>query len=146
MSLTDSIPITTYVAIWGAMLSTLLACIKLWELWNDRARIDISYSFTGDAEIGNEIHISNLSNKPIILSFWTLYYCSGFWPRKKTELLERPEPGDRGCRIEAHSTLTLEFNKYNYFRWSYEVLRERKIYIGLHIVGRRPMHLLVYPQ
>jgi len=35
------------IALWGAGLSTLLAFIKVWEVWSSRRRIEVSYSFIG---------------------------------------------------------------------------------------------------
>jgi hypothetical protein len=44
---------TTLIAWWGAGLSTLLAIIKVWEIWRDRFQLDVSYNFRSDGNIGN---------------------------------------------------------------------------------------------
>lgn len=82
---------SSYIAYWGAGLSTLLALVKLWELWRDRFRIDVSYNFSGEPSNGNKIILRNLSNKPIILEYWEVLYCSGRWPRKKFQEIIYPD-------------------------------------------------------
>ena len=63
------------IALWGAGLSTTLALIKIWELWSSRRRIEISYGFDGRPDVGNEIIIRNLSDKPMIVTYWELLFC-----------------------------------------------------------------------
>lgn len=133
------------IAWWGAGLSTLLAIVKLWELWRDRFRLDVGYNFAGNVEDGNTILIRNLSGKPIILPFWEVLYVSGYWPRRKFETVayQDHDLGDR--RIEPHSTLKLHFTEQNYFSWGRKALKGRKIFIRLHIAGRKPILKQVYP-
>lgn len=133
------------IAWWGAGLSTLLAIVKLWELWRDRFRLEIGYSFTSEAQIGNTVLIRNLSGKPIILSFWEVLYSGGHWPRRKFEAIAYPnhDSGDR--RIEPHSTLELHFAEQDYFSSSHKALKGRRIFIRLHVVGRKPILKAVYP-
>ena len=73
---------------WGAGLSTLLAIVKLSELWRDRFRVVVGYKFTSQAEIGNDILIRNLSSRPLILGHWELLYCSGYWPKRIFDEIE----------------------------------------------------------
>lgn len=51
---------SNFIAFWGAGLSTLLAIVKLLELWSARRRIEVSYSFIGVPEEGNDIIIRNV--------------------------------------------------------------------------------------
>jgi hypothetical protein len=44
------------IAFWRAGLSTLLAIVKLWELWSARRRIEVSYSFIGISEEGERYY------------------------------------------------------------------------------------------
>jgi hypothetical protein len=134
------------IAWWGAGLSTLLAIVKIVELWRDRFRIDVSYNFTGDVGIGNEVLIRNLSNRPLILTHWELLYCSGRWPRRSFEPLESADfdSGDR--RLEPYATHTLHFTGANYFSWGHKSLKGRRIFILLHVAGRKPILRLVYAQ
>jgi hypothetical protein len=135
---------STLIAWWGADLSTLLAIIKLFELWRDRFRVEVSHNFTGSESIGNEVLIRNLSNRPLILTYWELLYCSGHWPRRTFEPLESAEfdSGDR--RLEPYATHPLHFADANYFSWGHKALNGRRIFILLHIAGRKPILKLVY--
>jgi hypothetical protein len=74
---------STLIAWWGGVLSTLLALVKLWELWRDRFQVEISFNFTGSQEIGNEILVRNLSSRTFILAHWQLLYGTGRWPARR---------------------------------------------------------------
>ena len=134
------------IAWWGAGLSTLLAVVKLLELWRERFRVDVSHNFTTSETIGNEILVRNLSNRPVILTYWELLYCSGRWPRRSFESFESADfdSGDR--RLEPYATHTLHFAEADYFSWGHKALNGRRIYIRLHVAGRRPILKLVYAQ
>lgn len=134
----------TFLAWWGAGLSTLLALVKSWELWRDRFQIEVGHNLTGSIEIGNEILIRNLSGHTFILVYWELLYCEGHWPRRRFTSFESAEfdAGDR--RIEPHSTYALAFAQQNYFDWGQKALRGRRIFIRLYVAGRRPIVRLVY--
>lgn len=136
---------TSLIAWWGASLSTLLAFVKLWELWRDRFRLEIGYHFVGNEEIGNSILIRNLAARPIILSFWEVLYSAGHWPRRTFEGVAYTDHDSGDLRIEPHSTLELHFAEQNYFSWGHNALKGRKIYIRLHIAGRKPVLKQVYP-
>lgn len=133
------------IAWWGAGLSTLLGIIKIYELWRDRFQLDVDYNFTSDESVGNSILIRNLSGRPFILSYWELLYCSGRWPRRKFEAIEYREHDAGDSRVEPYSTYTLKFSEERYFAWGYKALKGRKIYIQLHVAGRKPILRLVYP-
>ena len=144
--MTVSDPVSTLIAWWGAGLSTLLALVKFYELWRDRSRVDVSYKFTGDPSIGNEILIRNLSHRPQILAHWELLYCSGRWPRQDFESFESAENDAGDHRIEPHTTFTLRFAEANYFNWGHKALNGRSIYIRLYFAGRRAILRKVYAQ
>ena len=133
-----------YIAWWGAGLSTLLAAVKLWELWRDRFRIDVGCNLTSNPDIGNEIFIRNLSAKPVILSYWEVLYGSRAWPFRKFSEVESPGPDVYDSRIDPHSSKTLTFSEQNHFGWSRTTLKGRKIYIRLFMAGRRPVLKKIY--
>ena len=128
-----------YVAWWGAGLSTLLAIVKLWELWKDRFRIDIGHGFAGDSTVGNDIHIRNLSGTPIILEYWEVFYRPNIWPIKKDTNISSPEDEAYDLKIDPHSSYTLHFSGDDHFDWGWKVMKGRKICIRLHIAGRKPI-------
>ena len=134
----------TFVACWGAGLSTLLAMVKLWETWRDRFQIDVGCNLTSSPEIGNEIFIRNLTGRPAILSYWELFYCSGSWPFRKYSEISSPGPDAYDLRVDAHSSTTLGFSEADHFEWGEKTLKGKKIYIRLHFAGRRPVLRKVY--
>jgi hypothetical protein len=72
------------LAYWGAVVSTILAFIKIKDAWNNRFQIDIIAVFRDNADYGHEISIQNLSGKPVLLNDIELFYKNkGFWPFKK---------------------------------------------------------------
>lgn len=134
------------LAWWGAGLSTLLAIVKLAELWRDRFRVVIGYRFTSDSHVGNDILIRNLSNRPLILGHWQLLHCSGYWPRRHFFDIESADlEANSDVHIAPHSTFTLNFCGADHFDWHADALNGQRIFIRLHIVGRRPVLRLVYP-
>jgi hypothetical protein len=134
------------VAAWGAGLSTLLAAIKVWEVWRDRHRINVAYSFATDEAIGNTITIQNLAGRPLILSYWELLYGTGTWPLWNFEAMLWPDHDHGHQKIEAYSAYPLNFSEENHFDWRSKALKGRKIYIRLHFAGRKPIVRLVYPE
>lgn len=134
------------VAVWGAVLSTCLAGIKLGEVWRDRHRIDIGFSFSTDESQGNTISIRNVSGRPLILSYWELIYGTGHWPFRKFSAFQWPDHDEMtDLKIDAYSTHTLTFADADHFDWQKSSLKERRLYIRLHFAGRRPSLCLVYP-
>jgi hypothetical protein len=133
-----------FIAWWGAGLSTVLAMIKIGELWRDRFRIDIGCKLTSEPDIGNEIYIRNLSGKPIILGFWELFYRPHMWPIKKDSYIDSPEAEAYDLKIDPHSSETISFHGANYFHCGLKAMKGRRIYIRLHIAGRRPVLKRVY--
>lgn len=136
---------TTFLAWWGAVVSTWLAITKFWELWRDRFHIEIGHNFTGSQEIGNEVLIRNLSGRTFILTHWELFFCDGYWPlRRITSPIAESEYDARDNKIEPHSTYTLRFVQQNYFDWGPKALKGRKIFIRLYAAGRKPIVRRVY--
>lgn len=133
-----------YIAWWGAGLSTLLAFIKLWEVWKSRFRVDIGHNFTSEPSIGNNILVRNLSSDPIILEYWELHYGSRLWPFRKYEEFESPGPDARDIQIQPHSSYKFSFTDQYHFNWSPKALKGRKIYIKLYIAGRSPFYKKVF--
>ncbi|MBR8028556.1 hypothetical protein KDX27_31445 [Burkholderia cenocepacia] len=131
---------------WGAVLSTTLAAIKVGELWRDRHRIEISYSFCTDELLGNTITIRNLSGRPLILSYWELQLRHGRWPHARYSTFLSPEFDVLSdCRIEPYSSYPLVFAEADHFNFDRATLRGGPLYILLHFAGRRPTRLVAYP-
>ncbi|MCY4754668.1 hypothetical protein [Pelomonas aquatica] len=140
----DALQPKDWIAVYAAGLSTILGFVKGWELFRDRFRFEVSYSFTGDEDEGNRIFIRNLAGKPIILTYWDLLYCKGYGPFRTYEGICSPDYYSGDTQIGAHSTLTLTFCEEDYFDWSHKVLKDRRIFIRLRFAGRGEYTRLVY--
>ncbi len=122
------------------------AIIKLYEMWRDRFRIEISYNFRSLPDIGNDITIRNLSPKSITLTHWSLIYVSGKWPTRHYTPMASPEYDFNDIEIKANSSHTLTFSDISHFDWGATSLRGRRIFIRIYTAGRKPITRLVYPQ
>jgi hypothetical protein len=134
-----------YLAMWGAALSTLLALVKFWELWTNRSRIDISYNFTGSEDIGNEVIIRNLGGTPLLITYWELLWRHRRWFRWKQSRELSPDECFEDLNLGGHTSITLSFRDHNYFDWGATALGNDRIYLRLHIAGKRkPLLRLLY--
>jgi len=134
------------IAWWGAGLSTLLALIKLWELWRNRFQFEVSYNFAGDPEIGNKVLIRNLSSQSFLLTHWELCYCKGYWPFRTFQEIESADHDATDRKVEPQSTLILTFSEATHFDWGTKALNGRRIFIRIWFAGRRPAYRKVYAQ
>ena len=135
----------TPLAVWGAVLSTLLAGIKLWEIWRARERIEIGYSFTSDENIGNDVMVRNLSATPLLITYWELVWRKRQFVGWKESYIVGPEEDNQDLKVNAHSSIRLHFTEQKHFSTSYAELSGRQIFIRLYIAGRsRPTLRKVY--
>ena len=134
------------LAVWGAALSTFLAVLQARDAWRRRFRIDIGANLHSDPDYGNRVMVRNLGGYSIILTYWELVWLSGCWPFRKQTNSISPEDQARDLNIEPGSGRELLFEGPNHFDWGVRALKGRRIYIRLHIAGRRRSVLRrVYP-
>jgi hypothetical protein len=124
-----------FIAIWAATISTILAVVKLWEIFCQRFRMDVGSSLTSSSEIGNEIHLRNLAARPMILTHWELERADGTWPFRRYSAFCSPEGFSHDIRIEPDSSKTLSFTGIDHFDWG---VNAKPTFIKLHFSGRRP--------
>jgi hypothetical protein len=145
MSFEEIISKADPIALWGAILSTLLAITKFWELWKDRTNIEVSYNFTGSDDIGNEVIIRNLATTPIIITYWELIWRDRklfYW--KETSRIA-PDEFFSDIKLSGHTSTKLTFKEIDHFDWSPSALGTNKIFLRVHIAGkRRPIVKYVY--
>ena len=132
------------VAWWGAAVSSVLAVTKLWEVWRDKFRVEVSGNLVSLPDIGNTVLIRNLSNRSFILSHWELLYGSGRWPFRKLSRVDSSDYDEGDRKVDQFETHTLNFADERYFDWGVDALKGRSIYIRLWIAGRRPRLKLLY--
>jgi hypothetical protein len=123
-------------------MSMILDVVKfiLEQLWTGRTRIDVGgLSTTSDPNIGNEIVIRNLSGTPVIITYWELVWQHRHWGRwKRSRCIDLGHVTDGlfgDMKLDGHSSTTLEFCEFDYFRPDLE--GRDQIYIRVHIAGRR---------
>ncbi len=126
------------LAVWGALLSTLLASLRIWDFWQGRFRVDVSTLFTSSEEIGHKVSVRNLSGKPLILGHWEVVRVSGRWPRRTSTVVVSADFDSDDIVISGHSTLGLPFVEENHFPWGRSLDGDR-LAIRLHFAGRRPV-------
>ena len=110
---------TATLAWWGAILSTILAFIKIWEFiwnfWKNRFRLDIDVKFTPPSVSGNEIIIRNSSPYSILLKNWEVFYGSGRWPFRKELTVCCKHYGNHDITIAPISSFVITCNNESYF-------------------------------
>ncbi len=131
------------LAVWGAFLSTVLAIIKLWEIYRERARLIVSYSFSSP-ENGNDVILYNPTKTPVLINYWELLWIKKRWFHSEVTFGEFPNDGFSDIIIPAHSRYVLSFREQMYFEWHHDSRDKGDIYIRLYIVGRRSLLKAVY--
>lgn len=131
--------VTLAIAAWGAALATLLA---LRDTWRRRLHVDATLLYRSDPNRGNEVLITNLSDRPITLAYWEVLFLNRRWPTQERarpaidpedDLWSRLLPPGDSCR--------LNFEDFNHFD-----LTSPLIYIKLHFSGRRPRLCRLWPR
>ena len=115
--------------------------VKLFELWRDRFRVDISYKFSGSHEIGNQIPIRNLGTRPLILAHWELLTATSQWPFARRREVHCADYDAGDVKLESHATYRLNFVEEDHFEWG----SGHFFWLRLHVAGRRPELIRVYP-
>ena len=141
----ESLDVKDLMAVWGGLLSTGLAGIKVFEWWRDRDRLDISFGSSTSVEHGNQIQIRNLSNRPIIIKHWELFFAFDPKGKKDCEVVESADYDDGDLTIAAHTSKQWNFCEQRYFSTSDKHLRGRSIYLRLCIAGRKDLTTKLYP-
>ncbi|MFK0339206.1 hypothetical protein ACIQT7_18210 [Agrobacterium deltaense] len=131
--------VTTIIAVWGAIVSSGLAAIKLWEVfWKDRLRLATSYMLTGERGGEHEIVVANISPLPVQIASWKLAWEPKLFRFNKPEIDVSPDWEDIGrFKIDAHSSYVLKFGGLNQFSWDYKTSAGRRLTLRLKIFGLR---------
>jgi hypothetical protein len=141
----ESLDVKDLMAVWGGLLSTGLAGIKVFEWWRDRDRLDISFCSSSSVEHGNQIQIRNLSSRPIIIKHWELFFARDPKGKNDCEFVDHADYDDGDLTIPAHTSKQWNFCEERYFSTSDKHLRGRSIYLRLCIAGRKDLTTKLYP-
>lgn len=130
--------VSDLVAMYAAALSTFLAIMKLVGFIRGYYRVEVSLATTGSTELGNEIYIYNLCDRPLTLVYWRLEWRSGLWPFQKVAKSLTPEfDMSAGRKIEEYSQLTLPFRDEYYFKTGTPELEGKRLYMTLYFAGKK---------
>lgn len=141
----ESMTITEIVALWGAGLSTVLAVLRIWELWKNRVSVEVSHNFTSDPDIGNEVIIRNLTGTPVLVKYWELVWARRRWPKLQQSARMTPDERFADLQIPPHDSIKLPFRHGEHFDWGPRAQAGNSIYLRLHVAGKkRPIMKLVY--
>ena len=129
------------IAAWGAILSTILVIIKFLEMYLNRSRIEleVDYLFTGDPHEGNYVTIRNLTDTPIIITFWQLIWMRRhwyWWKWKQDRSIDCDPPFFNDIKIKGYSQYELNFSGGDHFEYSKKSLGKNEIYLSLNLAGR----------
>lgn len=130
--------LTQILAVWGSALSTILAGVKVWEVWNNRLKIDVSAKWTESEDIGHSITIRNLSSFPVMLVGWELFYRQQKFLIPQDELIEKNDFDWSDVTINPVSVFSLDFNGQDYFS-TRKTLEGNVICIKLYFSRNKPI-------
>lgn len=127
------------IAGWAAILSTALAAIKVWEVFQDRPHLQTSYSFSGSPDHENLIVIINSGSTPALVGYWELTWAQRYWFWTRFERLEEAaDDGRCDMTIPAHDRVRLIFQEQNWFPTRDKIGgRPVGLYLKLYLAGRR---------
>ena len=125
----------------GAGLSTLLAVMKIAEVWARRLRIRIDARLDAwGAGSGHTIYVRNLGESPVTVEYWAVCGVLGprwLWRLRPSKILvDARDVGFESGRIPERDSLKLNFQDANYFNADWKEDEGSRIYLRLSIAGR----------
>ena len=121
----------------ASIVSSLELIDKVRELI--RPKIVVGRSLTGSEDIGNTISIANISATPLLIDYWQLIWIKRVkvFFKKELEICSPEGPDIIDITIQPHTKYLLTFNGMDHFDWGYQTIPNGKLYIRLHICGKR---------
>lgn len=135
---------TSIIAAYGAVLSTTLLGIKLWEIRKDRFKLASGIGWSIGEEHNNVITIVNQNKNPITILYYELFWAKKLKNDTSHKILD--VGNEQGCFIEipAFSTKELNFSGQRYFRPKSD---NSSLYISISVAGRKKAIVLkLYPR
>lgn len=139
------IQISDWIAIWGAVISTLLATKEIFQWWHDRDRFDASLTTSSNVDAGHNLKITNLSSKTILISHWELFLSFDRKGKKGYQCIVFEDFDSHDISMDPRTSKQLHFSEGDYFSISEKSLQGRSIYLKLWIAGRSPWVKKLYP-
>lgn len=137
-----------WLGLWGSVVGTVLAAIKIWEFYRDsRLGLTTTYSLTSSPEVGNDIILQNTSKTPALISYWELVWADRrFWITFFEREAQYPNEGYCNITVQAHSRYVLSFKDDNHFRTRSEIDGYRvALFLKVYLAGKsRPLWFRVW--
>jgi hypothetical protein len=125
--------ITTILAIWGSLLSTVLFCFKIWEMRRDRFRLTISLGIDNRGPEINLISITNHFRNPITIDAMQLFWSTKLKDENTHDYIPTQYEDDCYISVPAYSTKPIQFSDQYYFKIRPD---DGDLYIRLRVAGR----------
>lgn len=130
------------LALWGALLSTLLAALKIRETWSARRRIVVSSSLSTGPGGDHRLQLTNLSGNPILLRTWAIVPTRKFlfWRVAEGRLLYVSGRSGAAEIVAPHGQLEIMIGASWHLEWQTAEALKRPPYLQLFLEGReRPL-------
>lgn len=130
------------LALWGALLSTLLAALKIWETWSARRRIVLSSYLSTDPGGDHRLQLTNLSGSPILLRTWAIVPTRKFlvWRVAEGRLLYVSGRSGAAEIVAPHGQFEITIGASWHLEWQTAEALKRPPYLQLFVEGReRPL-------
>lgn len=129
---------TIFLQYWGAVLATVLGCIRIWEFVRDRRQIHTTFS--SDIEGKKIVASINGKNSVFVQSFILYWRRSRYFGKKIEVRLAFHDDNVIESVMSIDKPLSLIFKEENDFSTSHAHAQKRKLYLGLYLAGtRRPV-------
>lgn len=130
----------TVAAVWGAVLSTALAGVKVWEIWRDRVFLTTSYGFSSSPDYGDtSVTVENPTGTPVLVTYWELVWADRQFGITRFERGQAyPDEGYCNITIGAHDRHRFPFGGEDWFRPVDKIEGHPvKLYLRLFVAGRK---------
>lgn len=128
------------IALWGAMVATILAIIKIFEIvLPEKTKIDTTFSFIGDEGAPDIITLVNTSKTKRAVLYYDIQWIPpvyNFW-KGNIEIDLGFEDGMSAFMLEPHEPLELIFKSPYKLSWGPGIPFNYRLVISLRIAGRR---------
>jgi hypothetical protein len=126
--------ITMFLAIWGAVISTGLFIVRVWEIRRDRFRLPVTIGMGVGGPDRNVIYITNQYKNPITIEGFELYWAKDKKGNVGYKALETGLEQECNISIAAYATRPFVFEEE--YAFSFRADRGN-LYLKLHIAGRK---------
>jgi hypothetical protein len=131
--------LTSLLAAWGALLSTVLGAIKIVEFKRTFTKLETTWVLRGDEYEGNDVLLINRSSSPVLIIHFDIVRAkrTGLkWQVTRTEF--SLEDSHVNIRIEPHAAHSLTFSEGDHFDWSWRLIENfGKLYFRVWLAGRK---------